>query len=79
MDQIELLRLFEQRRKQLTEVYKKDLKVTKQHQVYGAIKEIDLFLEVLRHYTHDVPETPKIQQKGLARLKQLVEEKLISN
>ena len=47
-----LINLYEERKKKLSGVLsnRKDLKAENQHQIYGAINEIDLFIKTLREY-----------------------------
>ena len=49
----EMIQLFEKRRAELVEILKSrsdTIDLSRQHQVYGAIKEIGLFLETLGYY-----------------------------
>ena len=49
----EVIQLFERRRAELVDILKnrKDtIDLSRQHQIYGAIKEIELFLETLNYY-----------------------------
>ena len=50
MEQKDLIKLFKQRKSKLKSIYKTESKLPlgKRHQMYGALKEIDLFLEVLK-------------------------------
>ena len=49
----EVIQLFERRRAQLILILKEkqeSIDLSRQHQIYGAIKEIELFLETLGYY-----------------------------
>lgn len=83
MDYRELIQLFEKRRHEIMGVYKgntPELPLTKKHQMYGAMREIDLFLEVLRHYAKESKASiPKEESTGLARLRKMFEDELIKD
>ena len=46
--------------------------------MFGAMKEIDLFLEILNFYAESEPEKKK-EAKGVNKIKRFIEEKFIEN
>ncbi|MBR9675797.1 hypothetical protein GOV05_02205 [Candidatus Woesearchaeota archaeon] len=51
----ELSRIFEKRKMELYQLLNdrnEELKPETQHQMYGAMNEIDIFLETIQHYRH---------------------------
>ncbi len=50
---VEIYKLYQKRRNKLIhllEEERNDMELGKQHQIYGAIKEIDKFLKTLEHF-----------------------------
>ncbi len=71
----EISSALERRRQELVDMLEnnKEMKLEKQHQVYGAINEIDLFMQTLEYYQKTAVGTdapirlvaPPADQKGL--------------
>ncbi|PIO05646.1 hypothetical protein COT47_03910 [Candidatus Woesearchaeota archaeon CG08_land_8_20_14_0_20_43_7] len=52
MDKSDMLKMFEQRKRKMLALYHENVRtnknLSKQHQIFGAISELDLMLEVLK-------------------------------
>ncbi|MBN2881192.1 hypothetical protein JXM83_04010 [Candidatus Woesearchaeota archaeon] len=61
-----IISLYEERKRKLSSVLtnRKDLKIENQHQIYGAVNEIDLFLKTLREYQSS--QLPNTDMKSIA-------------
>lgn len=60
----EIKRVFEKRREDLIELLQSgNLDPGRQHQIYGAIKEIEVFLRTLDHYIHKKEDTVDFKLK----------------
>ncbi|MBN1385778.1 hypothetical protein JW968_02245 [Candidatus Woesearchaeota archaeon] len=83
----ELIRIFEKRRSNLVDLLEKQrdtMDAAEQHQVYGAVNEIDLFLRTMQHYydekaddkeiiRHAVTNEPNLLDKWKQKLRDMLE------
>lgn len=84
----EITRIFEKRRTELYNLLvqrKDELKPELQHQVYGAINEIDIFLKTLEYYKqketdHEINKAvlmgPMLQEDGMTKLMKKIDSRI---
>jgi hypothetical protein len=84
-----MIQLFERRRAELIELLKtrkEHIDLSRQHQIYGAIKEIELFLETLGYYQEtamrEQQETNSVLERAdkrplMRRMKDALRDKII--